>query len=470
MFYRSTLALSITLLVSACALAQESAATLNKSLSTVADPVADSAPVPAATVAEVKQNQNIGDAYSHVSEQAEEYVEAKRERYLEQGKRVFIYAGTALISVRPTHPGWADARVTAYQEAVQKARETLLRQLYLDVTSLTIRNSFKTNQLPQFSPDELADSSVLGALLDKLAALSDAAIDSQLVELGVDPSQYAAAPPSKRKRMMQNALTKTITTKARGDIGGTMLIKAFEATDENGNTAVSVVVATSNKMKNMLADFRQSQGQIKPDPARAKQPIGSFLKQHKADLMFTVGTKVLWDEQGYPVLASFGMAGNDCNPADYEACVDNREFSFISARNRALANIAEAYNLQGEVTSSETSGKEKFRDATIIKTQDGTDTSEALVTNLIRETEQMSQMTSSVKGLVGIQTAMQWTAKHPVTDREINGVVMVWHPQSERATRTFKQRNTAPKSAYPAATPHAQPAGNQGLGSDDENF
>lgn len=479
MIKETTVALAISLLFSGSVLGQQPADGVVEQPTITApeeaslpeaDPVVEEPPAPAATVAEVKQNQGIDDAYQHVSEQALGFVEHKRDKYRQQGKQVFIYAGSALVPVRPTHPNWGDARAMAYQEALQKAREALLRQLYLDVSSQTLRRSFKTNQLPEFTAEEL-EQSMMGAVLDKLVALSDAVIDKELEELGVDPSQYAAAPPSKRKQMMQNALTQTITTRARGNISGTMTMKSFEATDKNGNTAVSVVIATSNKMKNMLADFRQSKGQVTPVPARAKQPVRQFLQQNKADLMFTVGTKVLWDEQGYPVLASFGMAGNECNPSDYESCVDNREFAFISARNSALANIAEAYNLQGTVTSNETKGKDRSRTATTTKVEGNrTETSEELVTKILRETEQMSQMTSSVKGLVGIQTAMQWTAKHPVTQREVNGVVMLWHPQSEASTRTFKQNKPKKKASTHTEPAQYQAGGHEGLGSDDEDF
>ncbi|QJR81685.1 hypothetical protein CA267_013365 [Alteromonas pelagimontana] len=437
----------------------------------IADPAVESPQEPAATVEEVKENTGIDDAYAHVSEQATAFVDRKREQFRQKGKQVFIYSGAAMISVRPTHPGWGDARVLAYQEALQKAREELLRQLYLDVSSETIRRSFKSNQLPEFSPEEMQSSNMLGAVLDKLVALSDAVINEELEELGVDPAQYASAPPTKRKLMMQKAITQTISTRARGDISGTMTLKSYEATDDEGNTAVAVVIATSNKMKNMLADFRQSKGNITPQPNRAKQPINEYLVQNKENLMFTIGTKVLWDEKGYPVLASFGMAGNDCNPSDYESCVDNREFSFISARNSALANFAEAYNLRGKVESEQTKGKDRRKDSTATLTENrDTETVEETVTKLINETQQMSQMTSSVKGLVGIQTAFQWTVKHPITNREINGVVMLWHPETEKSTRSFKEgvKRSSPKST--GKDTRYKVGSNEGLDSDDENF
>ncbi|NDW21012.1 DUF6844 domain-containing protein [Alteromonas hispanica] len=410
------------------------------------------------------------DAYAYVEEKARNYISEKRRKFSSQNKQVFIHSGTAVIRLKPTEAGWADARVLAYTEAQQKAREKLLKQLYTSVASETIRKSFKTNKLPQFTPSEIENQSKLEALLSKVVALADATIDSQLEELGVNPSEYNAAPPSKRKNMMQKAITQSVSTSSRGDITGSQIMKSFEKTDVNGNTAVTVVIATSNKKKNFLASLRKSKGNIEPSPEKAKLSIEDYLEKHRSNLMYQIGTKMHWDEKGYPVILSFGMSGNDCNISDYEECVDNREFSYLDAELNAWAHISEAYNLVGSVDSASTTTSDKSRTATVTLTDDNTtETQEQTVAKIIKETSLTSRMASSVKGLTGVQEATRWSAKHPVTDREVNGVVLVWHPLAEQATRAFKANKNV-KKKVPGGKVSFDPKSGESIEADDEDF
>lgn len=410
------------------------------------------------------------DAYAYVEERAREYISEKRRKFASQNKQVFIHSGSALIRLKPTEAGWADARVLAYTEAQQKAREKLLKQLYTSVASETIRKSFKTNKLPTFTEEEIQNQNMFEALLDKIVVLADATIDSQLEELGVDPSEYSAASPRKRKVMMQKAITQTVSTRSKGDITGSQIMKSFEKTDANGNTAVTVVIATSNKKKNFLASLRKSKGNIEPNPAKAKMSVEDYLAKYRANFMYQIGTKLHWDEQGYPVILSFGMSGNDCNISDYEECVDNREFSYLDAELNAWAHIAEAYNLSGTVEATSSTTSDKSRTATATLTNDNTtETQEETVAKVIKETSQTSRMTSSVKGLTGVQEATRWSAKHPVTNREVNGVVLVWHPLAEQATRSFKANKDIKKKG-PAGRVSFDAKAGESIEEDDDDF
>ena len=167
---------------------------------------------PASTTKETVQAQNQGpdDAALYVAEKAQEFVIQKRRKFAQQNKQVFMHSGTAIISVKPTEAGWGDARVMAYREAQQKARESMLKQLYVSVASETIRRSFKTNKLPEFTPEEIQSQSKLDAILTKLVALTDATLNTELAELGIDSTEFDAAPPTKRKEMMKKAITETV--------------------------------------------------------------------------------------------------------------------------------------------------------------------------------------------------------------------------------------------------------------------
>ncbi|MBO1518155.1 DUF6844 domain-containing protein [Oceanisphaera pacifica] len=431
------------------------------------DAVDDAVAAPAQTEIEIVKAVDAGikNAHRHVSEQAERYVSKRRQAYRQQGRanEVFLQYGVADISLQSSAPDWGDARTIAYLQAQTKARESLISELHLDVSSKVARESFRTNKGPEFSPEELRSESKMNAMMNKLVAVVDGSLNSKLVELGVDPNDFEAAPKSKRKVMMRKAMMRETETRARGEISGAMIVKTFEVTDDNGNTSVAVVLSTSNKMKNLLASLQSSKGQVVPKPEKPGVNLDNFLEANKPNLMYEYGVKMLRDEQGYPMLVSFGMAGNDCNPVDYEECNDNRDFAFIEAQQEAYAHISEAYNLYGSMKTNTSKGSQREKVATLTKTEGGEDTVAATTTKLLKETRQMSQMSSSVEGLVGLSVAKRWTHTHPTSGREVNGVVVAWHPQKEQAMRTFK----AGKSPAKPASQQPQNSGsNQGASMD----
>ncbi len=403
----------------------------------------------------------VDDAFKDVDEKAQSFVIGKKTQLKRTGRinEVFITSGAAVVGVSSNNPDWGDARVMAYQNAQMRAREQLLKQLYSEVASDLIRESFRTNRLPEFTSEELQHQKKLDSILAKVTALTNASLDEKLREKGIDPSQYDKAPPEKRKIMLKQALTKTVTRVSRGNLNGALISKTFETTDRNGNTAVSVVLMTSVKMKNTLSRLRESNGSVRPEKKRSGVNITEFLSANKQDLMYQYGLKLIHDEQGYPVLLSFAQAGNNCNPLDYEACINNRIFSFIEAENDAYSHIAEAYNLNGQLKITSSKGEEKVKSARVIATKDDQQTIEEAVTRIIRETRERSQMTSQAKNLVGVEEVMRWSEKHPISGREINGIVLAWHPVHEQGIRSFK-RGKVPsavrKSSVHSGTVHQE--------------
>ena len=208
-----------------------------------------------------------------------------------------------------------------------------MKVLYANVSSEIIRESFRTNELPEFTAEELQAQGSLDSLLEKITAYGNAVLDSKLEEHGVNPEEYDAAPLEKRKIMMKRAFSKGTRVRSYGDLSGAMIINTFETTDKNGNTAVAVVLQTSVKMKNLLAGLRASKGVV--TPGKPGVNVDDYLVSNQTSLMFEYGLRMFRDEEGYPVLLSFSQAGNTCNPADYEECADNRSFAYDEAYNDA---------------------------------------------------------------------------------------------------------------------------------------
>ena len=392
--------------------------------------------------------EGVSDAIKQVEGSAANYVRAQKKHYRQQGREaeILIASGTALVSQPGTSPDWGDARVIAYQQAQTKARESLLKELYADVSSEIIRESFRTNESPEFAAEELQSQNALESLLGKVTAYGNAVLDSKLKEYGVDPKEYDAAPLEKRKIMMKQAFTKGTQTRSYGELSGAIIAQTFEITDTNGNTAVAVVLKTSVKMKNLLSSLRTSKGVV--TPGKPGVNIADYLENNQANLMFEYGLRYFRDEEGYPVLLSFSQAGNACNPADYEECADNRSFAYDEAYNDAMSHFSEAYNLNGFTETKAFKGQQRIREEKITRSKGGgQETSQETISAILRETSTLSKMKSEVKGLVGIHEAIRWSELHPLTGREINGVVLAWRPKREQALRTFKANKVPPEQA-----------------------
>lgn len=257
--------------------------------------------------------------------------------------------------------------------------------------------------------------------------------------------------------MMKKSFTKGVQTRSYGDLSGTMITNTFETTDVNGNTAVSVMVQTSVKMKNTLATLRSSKGVV--TPGKPGINVDDYLVDNQDNLMFEYGLRMFRDEEGYPVLLSFSQAGNPCNPADYEECADYRDFSYDEAYNDAMSHFSEAYNLNGFTETDTFKGRPKATEAKITRNNGNTtETTQETVSTILRETKTMSKMTSEVKGLVGIHEAIRWSEMHPTTGREINGVVLAWRSEREQALRTFKANKT-PDAQQSSPTSRQQQTG-----------
>ena len=169
-------------LSSACVVAQEgpAPASLPQPAAVIVD---EAVQAPAQTEIEIVKSAELGidNAHLYVTEQADAYVRERKAAYQRQGRgqEVFLQYGVADVSRQPTSPDWADARSIAYLQAQTKAREALIKQLYISISSDVARESFRTNQGPEFTPEELQNSGKLESMLDKVVAVADASLDKK---------------------------------------------------------------------------------------------------------------------------------------------------------------------------------------------------------------------------------------------------------------------------------------------------
>ncbi|MBY4675525.1 DUF6844 domain-containing protein [Marinobacterium arenosum] len=353
---------------------------------------------------------------------------------------LYYGTGSALVMGKPESRDWGNFRVMAYKEALLKAQADYVKSLGVSVTAESASKLFDDKtQMPQFTAEELNNSSKWMELLNKAMAVAGGKLDRQLEELGIDPSQFNAAPPAKRALIYQRAVEERVITRARQSLSGVIPVKTFEAHDANGNHAVAVAIVASDRFRQFVEDVLDSKGDIAPNPARAGGP--TLLEQLQGDkraLLDEFGIRRLYDEQGYPVLVSFGQASNPYRGNDYQQRADKRELSYAAADSQAYGNFAYLFNATGSYRSDDSSKAARSTTGIAHKEQDGVNEIEQRSLEFVQTIDRQIQARGSMSNQPGIKKLFQWTAKHPLYGHEINGVVYAWHPRTEQLARDLK--------------------------------
>jgi len=364
---------------------------------------------------------------------------------------LFYVTAQAPVMQGPDSRDWGNAREMAYKEATLKAQAKYLEYLGTNITASSASKLFDDqSQMPSFSAEELRSSNNLIALLDKAVALAGAKLDSALQEMGVDPSEFKAAPKEKRATLFQRSVRESVTTTATHSLTGVIPVKTFEAYDSEGNHVVAVAIVASNKFRQFVADVARSKGDIAAKPERAStQPLSMLLRNDKTALLNEFGIRRMYDKNGYPVLISFGQSSNPYRGKDFQRKADQRELSYAAAKASAYANFAYLFKSTG--TSKDISSKDMKKQVEGVVRAEGTSVEEGeeSTVEFIRAVNREISVRGKINNLTGTRELFRWTTKHPMYGHEINGVVYIWHPVSEQRARELKNFKPARQAASP---------------------
>jgi len=371
---------------------------------------------------------------------------------------LYYTTASAPVMVKPENREWGNFRVMAYKEALLKAQAKYVESLGVTITSESIQKLFDDKtKMPSFSQQELRSSSKIVEILNKLEAYAGGVLDEKLEELNIDPSEYNAAPPEKRALLFQRSVEERTVSKARQSLAGVIPVKTFEAYDDKGNHVVAVAIIASSRFRQFVDDVIKSKGDIAANPERvSSKTVMEQLRSNKPALLDEFGIRRIYDEQGYPVLISFGQSSNPYRGSDYQVRADNRDLSYASAKSQAYANFA--YLFKSTASSTEENGQKASRTTTgtARAEQDEVTNTEESALNFIRTVDREIKARGSVKNLSGTKELLRWTVKHPVHGHEINGVVYIWHPLAELNARSLK--NFKAKKVVVAEHKHKQKA------------
>lgn len=375
---------------------------------------------------------------------------------------LFYTTATATVMVKPESREWGNARVLAYKEAMIEAQANYVRFLGLSVKTESVKKMFSDpSKMPSFSEADLRSANKLAALFDKAVAVAGGKLDQQLDEMGINPEEFRAAPAEKRAKLFERSVAQTTVSRGRAELTGIIPVKTFEAFNEQGDHAVAVAVVASPRFRQFVHDVIESKGDIAADPSKASaQPLRDLLRANPLALIDDFGIRRMYDEQGYPVLVSFGQSSNPYRGNDFQQRADNRELSFISARADSFANFANLFKASGMVNEAVT--QRASRTNTGVAVAEGRDVTltEEAANEIVRAIDNEISSRGSVSDLAGTKELFRWTQNHPMHGHEINGVVFIWHPQAEQQARSL--RNFKPQQPQRAVHQPSRTTGQSG--------
>jgi hypothetical protein len=303
-----------------------------------------------------------------------------------------------------------------------------------------------------------------GQLVEKLSAeVSTAAILVQVMETGegagaADPVlQQAAAlvrAEAERNGGGEQAVAQTVgmqglrdavLVQARAEASSLTAFKTFESIGADGKGDIAVICVFS-KQTSQLRDALAGRGE---PPTRAPGvAIGDWARSLGAEgLLYAFGTQTRTNENGELVLIGFGQASvaSSAGPARDVARRQARLFAQQAMRN-----------FMGEVVATAA-----MNDAETIQAY----ADEASVVKSAERFETATTSRAEALTMPGMTTAFSWRGRHPLSSRDIEGVVMVMSvSEALEANKLRKQFQEQGGSAGGRGIADRQPSAQGGAG------
>ena len=109
--------------------------------------------------------------------------------------------------------------------------------------------------------------------------------------------------------MLEDAISIEGAKRAISDTSGMIPYQTFEGADIFGNHVIRVVMSMDPNRTALVKSMLSNQGAIQPNMYKiSKKSLRDRLLLDKETLFHQFGTRLFYDEKGYPVLVSFGQS------------------------------------------------------------------------------------------------------------------------------------------------------------------
>ena len=355
-------------------------------------------------------------------------------RELSRSLSIVMVDGSETVALHVDDRNWGKSRALAYARAYLSAMGEfvgLRRQRIETETTRRYFSDFGDDAAGLFREEP---ASYLERIEEKRAVLLEGKLDQALKdELGMSDEEIdRLSPPDKITRFRDDFVRRSVTESV-GSASGLIPVKTFEAVDTEGNSAIGVVAVFSERMARVAASIADGR-RIPPDPERARYPVGEWIGElSDEDLTTQFGVRLWWDEQGYPVVVSFGQWGVTLGNLSSRQKDRARRAAAMQAENDARSGLVEFINVATSFSTESIRG-EIVEESTRLHTGGiAEDVDVASIVDMAIE----EAKTRSVADLTGLGMLRTWSARHPITvDQELVGAVAYWSPAREDVIRT----------------------------------
>lgn len=388
-------------------------------------------------------------------------------------EKIVVY-GDASVQVPSTHPDWIHYRALAYSEAVIQALSKFAEQQALTNKVKMVREFTRDNTpLPD---DPFRAENQISSMIDKVMALSGGMLDKFLEKYDIDPKQYDQLPPEKRKALLSQTITVISQRSALADCTGLMPLTTIEADDGKGGTTIRVVYVTSaDRIQMVKTMFRQgARIEANADKRAARSVRDRYVNVSEQILFSMFGPRFVWDENGYPVLISYGQAGVDkaADRTEQNLLIDDaRDLARQAAINELTILLHGSILTKVEQQERSRFAKEDVRqrqaDGSVLASQESS-------TTLAKSTQIKQELSGRISNFAGIQEVLTWQWVEPSSGKPVVGSIVMWSPETASLAHTLKNTKASSISQpQTQTTPAAKPAAasvKQSMETDDYEF
>ena len=358
-----------------------------------------------------------------------------------------VVQGVSLVALTADNPRWPKARSLAFQNAFVQAMGEYVASVR-QRTSVSLVRDYFAEDIPEseleYQEGEPPDSFVKRIVL-KSAVLAEQELDQKLAESGMsDDEIQRLTTPVQKRTMLAERISRTTFNTAIGSAAGLVPVKTFEAIDDEGNSAIGVVAVYSQRMRHIAKRISRREV-IRPEPSRARESIANQIGTYASEeLPNEFGVRVMWDEQGYPAIVSFGQWGWSPANLSKRKRAQRRKFAMKQAENDALSNLTVFVKACTRFTEESNVGADLEEAFNLPRGGVPEEIEGAEIADRLVETARVKAEVA----LTGYTLQRSWSAPHPLLDEhEIVGAVAFWSPAREDAIR--KTIGQAAKHAQP---------------------
>lgn len=279
------------------------------------------------------------------------------------GGRTF-FSGQAAVKGSPLDAAFGKQLALAYEQAMFDMRADFVMEHYGRMKADTVRSLYEdsSSNRDDFPEAELESAAQAGGgrlelLLDKALTVIDKKLDSVLIEQGVPADDVRRSSVEQKKTLYKNNLHKEMVQRAFSSMQGLVPVQTRIFTEDgpNGKTVVLGVIAVrSEKTQQFARDISRKQPTLVTGTPRR---LNDLLPADPKGYLDEIGLRFSYDEQGRPMLLSYGRNSVSISPDWSPSRVfQARQNAVQQAQALARSNIIEFMNTSVQVEQSDDIG------------------------------------------------------------------------------------------------------------------